>query len=115
MYIFKAIDEIVNADEVDMKIKVKGDGIRKNLLSFDFIYGFMFMRIILRKKKLLTQQLQEEELNILDAFKLIDATVENLSVIRKRNGNECAARCYGRFCRKIRYRSNIGIQTLPQS
>lgn len=36
----------------------------------------------MRKTKILTKQLQEEELNILDALKLIDATVENLREIR---------------------------------
>ena len=77
----RAIDEVVNADEVDMKIKVKGAGIKLKLLSFDFIFGLMFMRIIMTK--VLTKQLQEEELNILDALKLIDATVENLAEIRK--------------------------------
>ena len=79
----RAFDEVVNADEVDMKIKVKGAGIKKKLLSFDFIFGLMFMRIIMTKTKVLTKQLQEEELNILDALKLIDATVENLAEIRK--------------------------------
>ena len=77
----KAIDEVVTADETAMKVKVKGAGIKKKLLSFDFIFGLMFMRIIMTKTKLLTKQLQEEELNVLEALKLIDATVENVKEI----------------------------------
>ena len=65
-----------------MKVKAKGNGIKKKLLSFNFLFALMFMRFIMRKTKILTKQLQEEELNILDALKLIDATVENLREIR---------------------------------
>ena len=36
------------------------------------------MRIIMTKTNILTKQLQEEELNIVDAPTIIDATVENL-------------------------------------
>ncbi|XP_065051305.1 uncharacterized protein LOC135680981 [Rhopilema esculentum] len=53
----------------------------------------------MKKTKILTMQLQAEELNILDAMKLIEATVENLKKIRIDNKamdeeldalNECA-------------------------
>ena len=78
----KAIDEIATAAGVEPKVKARGNGIKTKLLSFDFLFGLMFMRLIMKKTKLLTKQLQEEELNILDALLLIDATVENLKKIR---------------------------------
>ncbi len=70
-----------------MKVKAKGNGIKKKILSFDFLFALMFMRIVMKKTKILTMQLQEEELNILDALKLIEATVTNLEEIR---GNDDA-------------------------
>ena len=72
----------MTADETDINVKVKGAGIKKKLLSFDFIFGLMLMRIIMPETKVLTKQLQEDELNILDALKLLDATVENVKEIR---------------------------------
>ena len=78
----KAIDEVVTADGVEPKVKAKGNGIKTKLLSFDFLFGLMFVRLIMKKTKVLTKQLQEEELNILDALLLIDATMENLKNVR---------------------------------
>ena len=78
----KAIDEIVTTAGVEPRVKARGNGIKTKLLSFDFLFGLMFMRLIMKKIKLLTKQLQEEELNILDTLLLIDATVENLKKIR---------------------------------
>lgn len=62
----KAIDKVISADGVEPKVKAKGNGIKKKLLSFDFLFGLMFMRLIVRKTKILTKQLPKEELNILD-------------------------------------------------
>ncbi|XP_028410508.1 uncharacterized protein LOC114533208 [Dendronephthya gigantea] len=78
----KAIDEVVTADGVEPKVKAKGNGIKTKLLSFDFLFALMFMRLIMKKTKVITKQLQEEELNILDALLLIDSTVENMKKMR---------------------------------
>ena len=42
----------------------------------------MFMRFVTTNKKILTIQLQDEELNILNALKLVEATVKSLERIR---------------------------------
>ena len=95
----KAIDKVVSDDSTEIKVKVKGNGIKKKCQSFDFLFALVFMRLIMKKTKILTMQLQAEELNILDAMKLIEATVENLKKIRIDNKamdaeldaiNECA-------------------------
>ena len=72
-----AIEKIITAKNVDPKVKEKGNGLKKKLATFDFLFTLMFMRIIMTKTKILTKQLQEEELNIVDALTIIDATVEN--------------------------------------
>ena len=54
----------------------------KKLPTFDFIFGLMFMRIIMTKEKVFTKQLQEEEVSIPDALLLSDAILENLATIR---------------------------------
>ncbi|XP_046859020.1 zinc finger MYM-type protein 1-like [Xenia sp. Carnegie-2017] len=77
-----AIVKVINARDVESKVKAKGDGIKKKFFSFDFLFALMFMRIIMTKTKILTKQLQQEELNIVDALNLIDATVKNLRQIR---------------------------------
>ena len=45
----KAIDEIVTAAGVEPKVKARGNGIKTKLLSFDFLFGLMFMRLIMKK------------------------------------------------------------------
>ena len=72
-----AIEKIITAENVDPKAKAKGNGLKKKLVTFDFLFALMFMRIIRTKTKILTKQLQEGELNIVDALTIIDATVEN--------------------------------------
>ena len=46
----------------------------KKLSTFDILFALMFMQIIMTKTKILTKQLQEE-LNIVGALTIIDATV----------------------------------------
>ena len=70
-----AID-IITAENV----KAKGNGLKKKLATFDFLFALMFMQIMM-KTKTLTKQLQEEELNIVNALTIIDATMENLKFI----------------------------------
>ena len=72
-----AIEKIITAKNVDPKVKAKGNGLKNKLATIDFLFAFVFMRIIMTKTKILTKQLQEEELNIVDALTIIDASVEN--------------------------------------
>ena len=64
------------AENVEPKVNTKGNGLKKKLSTFDFVFASMFMRIIMTKTKILTKQLQEKELNIVDALTIIDATIE---------------------------------------
>ena len=70
------VEKIITAENVDPKVKANGNGLKKKLATFDFLFALMFMRIIMTKTKVLTKQLQEEELNIVDALTIIDATVD---------------------------------------
>ena len=56
-----AVEKIITAENVDPKVKAKGNGLKKKLATFDFLFALMFMRIIMTKTKILTKQLQEEE------------------------------------------------------
>ena len=49
----KAIDKVVSDDSTEMKVKVKGKGIKKKCQSFDFLFALMFMRLIMKKTKIL--------------------------------------------------------------
>ncbi len=77
-----AIDAAISGDNVEGKVKAKAAGIKTKLLSFDFVFALMFMRLVMKKTKIVTKQLQEEELNILAALNLIDCTIQNLKSIR---------------------------------
>ena len=44
-----AIVKVINAREVESKVKSKGDGIKKKFLSFDFLFALIFMQIIMTK------------------------------------------------------------------
>ena len=49
--------------------------------SADFIMSVIFMKNILSKTKLMTEALQSEELNIIDALTIIESTVHSLRKI----------------------------------
>lgn len=92
-----------------MKVKAKGNGIKKKVLSFDFLFALMFIRLIMRKTKILTEQLQDEELNILDALKSIDTTLENLREIRR---DETATNA--ELDAIVQFENKMGIDSMAQ-
>ena len=53
------------------------------VLRVDFVVCLMFMRIILGKTKVLTESLQKENLNIVDALEAVNGEVKSLEDIRK--------------------------------
>ena len=55
--------------------RTKAASLRKKMAKFEFVFAKMFMRLIMRKTKILTVQIQNPELNILDGLVLIDHTV----------------------------------------
>ena len=62
--------------------RTKAASLRKKMVKFEFFFARMFMRLIMRKTKILTVQIQNPELNILDGLVLIDHTVTSLERIR---------------------------------
>ena len=72
---------VSNLDRVDANVKNKG--LYKNMRKFDFVVALMFMRLVVKKKKLLTLTMQKEELNIMDALTLVEETVKTLESTRE--------------------------------
>ena len=68
--------KIISAENVDPKVKAKGNELKTKLATFDFLFALMFVRIIMTNTKILTKKLQEEELNIVYALTIIDTTVK---------------------------------------
>ena len=56
-----AIDAAISGDNVEGKVKAKAAGIKTKLLSFDFVFALMFMRLVMKKTKIVTKQLQEDK------------------------------------------------------
>ena len=67
---------------VDAKGKALATGLLAKLLRVDFVVSLMFMRLVLWKTKVLTEVLQGENLNIIDALNAIKATITSLEIIR---------------------------------
>ena len=67
---------------VDAKGKALATRLLAKLLRVEFVVSLMFMRLLLWKTKVLTEVLQRENLNIIDALNAIKATITSLEVIR---------------------------------
>ena len=63
-------------------IQAAATGLLAKVLRVDFVVSLMFMRIILWKTKILTESLQKENLNIVDALEAVNGTVKSLEDIR---------------------------------
>jgi hypothetical protein len=77
----KALVQIAEKDN-DGTARTKAASLHEKMAKFDFVFAMMFMRLIMRKTKVLTVQMQNPELNILDGLTLIDGTVTSLERIR---------------------------------
>ena len=84
---YKAVIEVLrkisNDGSVDAKGKAAATGLLAKVLRVDFVVCLMFMRIILWKTKVLTDLLQKENLNIVDALEAVNGTVKSLEDIKK--------------------------------
>ena len=67
--------------------RTKAASLRKKMAKFEFVFAKMFMRLIMRNTKIMTVQIQNPELNILDGLVLIDHTVTSLKEFEARNQN----------------------------
>ena len=82
--IVKALEEAFAVPKLYSKIKAMISALLKNVKSFDFIVSLMFMKNIMFKTKILSESLQQEELNIMDALQLTKATVTSLERINNK-------------------------------
>ena len=74
--------KITDGNEADRQTQTQALGLRKRMLSLDFIVAIMFMKNIAYKTKSLVVHLQTVELNILDASGLVEATLRIMEKIR---------------------------------
>jgi hypothetical protein len=81
--VIEVLRKISNDGSVDGKGKAAATGLLAKVLRVDFLVSLMFMRIILWKTKVLTESLQKEDLNIVDALEALNGTVKSLQDIRK--------------------------------
>ncbi|CAB4011746.1 zinc finger MYM-type 1-like [Paramuricea clavata] len=81
--VIEVLRKISNDGSVDAKGKAAATGLLAKVLRVDVVVSLMFMRIILWKTKVLTESLQKEDLNIVDALEALDGTVKSLQDIRK--------------------------------
>lgn len=79
--VINVLSEISISQKFDGKTKLGAHGLSKKLLTFDFIVALMFMKNIMYKLKNLTEKLEAEELNIIDATILIDSAIQSLESI----------------------------------
>ena len=79
----EVLRKISNDGSVDAKGKAAATGLLAKVLRVDFVVSLMFVRIILWKTKVLTESLQKEHLNIVDALEAVNGTVKSLEDIRK--------------------------------
>ena len=60
------------------RIAADADALVRKILRFDFIAFLMFMKNIMWKTKILTEHLQEEKLNIIDALTAFKGSINSL-------------------------------------
>lgn len=80
--VIESLDEINSLNKCfDKATRSKALGIRKQILSFDFIVSLSFMKNIMYKLKFLTETLEAKDLCIIDAITMIDSTMKMLTEI----------------------------------
>ena len=84
--VLSGLHEVKNST-VETKVKAMASGLVKKVKCFDFIVSLMSMKNIMLKTKFLSDTLQREELNIIEAVEMTQATITSLERI---NGDEMA-------------------------
>lgn len=80
--IVKTLDDISTNTNVDSSTKGKAYGLFKRILNFDFICCLLFLKTIFLKMKIVTEILESNDLNLIDAISIINSTKNTLSNIR---------------------------------
>ena len=81
--ILNTFSAIQNSGDFDTSTKVTARSLCDKKMSIDFVLSMMFVKNIMPKTKQMTEALQAEELNIVDAMTIIKATVDNLRRINE--------------------------------
>ena len=81
--IINTFSAIQNSGDFDTSTKVTARSLCHKRMSIDFVLSMIFMKNIMPKTKQMTEALQAEELNIVDAMTIIKATVDNLRRINE--------------------------------
>ncbi len=71
----------------DRKTKATARNILGKAKSFEFVVCVMFMKNIMSKTQILTQQVQSVDLNIIDSLEALSATITTLKYVRQDHGN----------------------------
>lgn len=82
-YILDVLKELINDTNIDNKTRAQALGLEKKMLSFDFIVCIYLMKHIMYQMKVLTEQLETENLNIIDAILLIESCIKSLKEINE--------------------------------
>ena len=78
--IVEALTELgLNSDSKDTKFQAQS--LLTKLHRFDFLFAIMFMKNIMWKTKIMTEQMQEESLNIMDALCILSSTIDQLKAM----------------------------------
>lgn len=80
--ILKTLDDISTNTNVDSSTKGKAYGLFKRILNFDFICCLLFLKTVFLKMKIVTEILESSNLNVIDAFSIINSTKNTLQTIR---------------------------------
>ena len=85
---------------MSQKIVADADSLLGKVLRFDFVVFLMFMKNVMWKTKILTEHLQEEKLNIIDALTAINGSITSLQRMNASDqwrlvGEFTGGACYG--------------------
>ncbi|CAM1307952.1 Uncharacterised protein r2_g1783 [Pycnogonum litorale] len=75
-----ALEELTESE--DPKTKLKAHALLKRVKSFEFILMLMFMKNVMVKTNILTQEIQGIKINILDTLEAAQATIATLKHMR---------------------------------
>lgn len=100
--IIELLEEISISSDFDTNTKTKANSLKKNILTFDFIFSLMFMKNLLYKSKIVTEMLEKETSNLLDALMFLESTMKSYEEIRKDvNSVNGLVHASATFCEKL--------------
>jgi hypothetical protein len=83
--IIDTLQDMIDLKSMDKKICTLALGLSKKILGFDLVICLSFMKTIMYKTKILTENLEATELNIVDALILQKQVIDGLIKMRDDN------------------------------